>query len=180
MSDVKPMAQATEIPARSRAAQPRQEVERTERRRRQDTGIGRLDRLTVPGRKDSDKYFYRWVVDQPGRVQLLTQQDDYDVVTYGDLGATPTEKDANEGSPVARVGDKATGQRMILLKKRRDWYESDKAKEQGLIDKRLEGMKRGDVGDPRGITNGNTQTYGEVSIGVPERDASDGRRRNTS
>jgi len=172
------MTQPTELPTRSRAAQPRQDVERAERRRRHDTGIGRLDRLSVPGKKDTQKYFYRWVVDQPGRVQMLTQQDDYDPVTYQELGATPGDKDANDGSVVTRVGDKATGQRMVLLKKRRDYYEEDKRKEAAALDERMKMVKRGDVGDPRGITNGNP-TYGEVKIGIGD-EMSAAPRRNSS
>ncbi len=164
------MTDQTAIPARSRQAEPpRKEAERTERRRRSDVSmLGRLDRLSVPGKKDTQKYFYRWVTDN-GRVQQLTQEDDYDPVTYQELGATPNEKDANDGSVVTRVGDKATGQRMVLLKKRRDWYEGDKAKEQSFVDERMKSMKRGDVGDARGITGAAPNlTYGEVKIGTEE------------
>jgi hypothetical protein len=148
----------------------RQEAQRAERRRRQDTGIGRLDRLSVPGKKDSS-YVYRWVNDTGGRVQMLTQSDDYDVVTYSELGAVPTDKDIAVGDGVTRIGDKSNGQRVVLLKKRKDYFEDDKRKEQEFLDKRISGLRKGDVGDQRGLQPGGT-TYGDVQIAEPRRNSS--------
>lgn len=163
---------SAEIRTANPAAAPskRQEVQRTERRRRQDTGIGRINRLTIPGKTDTS-YVYRWVNDTGGRVQMLTQSDDYDVVTYSELGAVPSEKDIAAGDGVTRVADKGSGQRMVLLKKRKDYYEDDKRKEQKFLDGRMSGLRKGEVGDGRGLQPGGT-TYGEVRIDEPRRNSS--------
>lgn len=157
-------------PTVTAAPSKRQEAQRAERRRRQDSGIGRINRLTIPGKTDPS-FVYRWVNDTGGRVQMLTQSDDYDVVTYSELGAVPAEKDIAAGDGVTRVADKGSGQRMMLLRKRRDYYEDDKRKEQEFIDRRMSGLRKGEVGDDRGLKPGAT-TYGEVRIDEPRRNSS--------
>lgn len=150
------------------APRPRVLKEREERRRRQDLSPMSRAPLALPGANlDHGNYKYRWVVDDPGRVQALTRDDDYDPVTYSDLGIAPTALDSNPGSTVERVADKSTGRKQVLLRKRKDWYDHDKAKEQEPLDRTMQSLKRGIVpgsegqqgvmGDGAYIPNGGIQ-----------------------
>lgn len=120
-------------------------AEREQRRRRSDlTPMSRAP-LAVPGAKLDPNYKYRWVDDIPGRVQQLTVNDDYDPVTYADLGLAPMGLDSNSGTTVERVSDKQSGRKTVLLRKRKDWYQHDKAKEQQALDTTMAALKRGHV-----------------------------------
>lgn len=112
---------------------PRVEQEQRTRRRRESLGADRNLKLHVPEDKKDPNFVYRWVNDKPGRVQQLTEGDDYDVVA----GVT------NDGTTETRVADKSSGERAVLLRKPKDFYESDKRSEQKVIDDRDEAMRRG-------------------------------------
>ena len=129
---------------------PRVEHERQQRRRREDLGIERLRNLAIAGRKDPN-YMYRWINDEPGRVHRLTELDDWDVVTTSDLGEAHA-KDRTVGTGVERIVDKRTGTRAILVRKRKDYYRADKAKEQADVDANEAGIKRGLVNSPEALT----------------------------
>lgn len=119
---------------------PRIEAERQQRRRRNDLDIGRHRTLALPPELDDPNYVYRWINDEPGRVHRLTQLDDYDVVT---LPGASGDKDKQVGTAIERVVDKQTGKRAILVRKPKAFYASDKLKEQGLLDRQDEELKRG-------------------------------------
>lgn len=119
------------------------EEERTRRRRRDDMSDGRLRNLAISGDLDP-AYEYRWINDEPGRVHRLTVTDDWDRVTDDMLGVRH-DKDRNVGSGVERVVDRSTGKRAILVRKRKDYYVSDKAKEQVRLDELDRQIKRGEV-----------------------------------
>lgn len=125
--------QQSAIPARA-------QEQREQRRRRDDMGTGRLRNLAVTGHLDPN-YEYRFVNDDPGRLYQLTQQDDWDVVNGSDL--EPDAKDKGGGTPVERVVDKRTGKRAVLVRKRKDYYLADKAKEQASIDETEKSLKQG-------------------------------------
>lgn len=127
----------------------RAENERASRRRREDVTTNRMRNLSVDGDMDS-AYEYRWINDTPGRVHNLTVRDDWDVVTSEMLGARH-EKDKGVGSGVERIVDKGTGGKAILVRKLRDYYVKDKAKEQAFIDETDAAMKRGEVRSPEGL-----------------------------
>lgn len=139
------MSNTATVPATTGNRPNRIEQERTQRRRREDLGIGRHDPLALDGSKDKD-YVYRFVNDEPGRLHQMTVADDWDVVTTAEMGTHP--KDKGVGSQIERVVDRRSGQRAILLRKRRDYYEADKAKEQGRIDEIERQIKGG--GSPGG------------------------------
>jgi hypothetical protein len=122
---------------------PRVEEERSRRRRRDDMGDGRFRNLAVVGTMDPD-YEYRWINDEPGRVHNLTVRDDWDPVTDQMLGAR-SEKDKGVGSGVERIVDKATGQRAVLVRKRKDYALEDRAKAQRHIDELDAMIKQGHV-----------------------------------
>lgn len=136
-----------DIERRPRGRPPRVEAERQERRRRQDMGPGRLMRLTVHGKKDPD-YEYRWINADPGRVHQLTVEDDWDVV--GDIERD--QRDVGVGTNAERVVDRATGRKAILVRKRREFYQQDKAKEAGLVDEREAMMRQGIAPGSGGLT----------------------------
>ena len=118
------------------------EEERQSRRRRDDLGDGRLRNLAIAGDLGPN-YVYRWINDEPGRVHNLTQRDDWDRVTEDMISGPKSEKDRQIGSGLERIVEKASGKRAILVRKRKDYYEADKAKEQGHIDRQMDDLKRG-------------------------------------
>ncbi len=121
----------------------RQEEEKVRRRRRDDIGPGRGRNLAVTGRLD-ERYTYRWVNDEPGRMFSLTERDDWERVTASMLGENHP-KDKGVGDTVERIVDRQTGKRSILLRKLKDYYVEDKAKEQALIDDTEAAIKRGNT-----------------------------------
>lgn len=125
------------------------EQERQRRRRRDDLGTGRLRNLAITGTTDPN-YEYRWINDEPGRVYNLTQADDWEVVKTSELQG---DKDKSVGTTVERIVDKATGRRAILVKKLKDYYADDKAKEQARIDEIDEQLKRGGTPSSQGLAH---------------------------
>jgi len=125
------------INPRSRAA-----TVKTERRRREaiDGGMRNM-RLTVADKDPA--YEYRWVNDDPGRVHQLTVEDDWDVVQVPK--ATGDKRNVGVGTADERVVDKGTGRKAILVRKKREFYAADKAKEQKFVDQREDGLRRGNV-----------------------------------
>lgn len=141
------MSQITNVVEKPRSN--RIEEERAQRRRRVDTGDGRLRNLAINGKVDPN-YVYRWVNDDPGRIHALTVTDDYDVVTT-EMTGERAEKDKGTGSNVERVVDKVTGKRAILLRKPREYYVADKAKEQASIDELDSAIKSGVSSAPNSL-----------------------------
>lgn len=125
------------------------EEERARRRRREDITLGRQRNLAIEGDLDP-RYTYRWINADPGRVHNLTVRDDWDVVTVDQLGQRH-EKDKGVGSSVERIVGKTDGKRGILVRKLIEFYDGDKAKEQGLIDETDAVLKRGETKDPQGM-----------------------------
>ena len=120
----------------------RVEQERAQRRRRSDLDVGRHRTLTLPPELEDDRYVHRWINDEPGRVQRLTVMDDWDVVS---LNGHTSDKDKQVGTTVERVVDKMSGKRAILVRKLKEYYLEDKAKEQRHLDTMDEQLKRGTV-----------------------------------
>ena len=121
----------------------RVEQERARRRRRQDDGTGRLRTLAIEGELDPN-YTYRWINDDPGRVHALTVMDDWEKVTAADLGQAD-DRDKNLGTGVERIVDKVTGKRAVLVRKLKEFYVEDKAKEQKRLEELDAMIKHGQV-----------------------------------
>jgi len=117
------------------------EEERQRRRRRDDLTDGRHRKLAVDGELDPN-YVYRWINDDPGRVYNLTKQDDWDRVTEDMLNGPKSDRDRQLGSGLERIVE-ASGKRAILVRKRKDYYDGDKAKEQAFLDAQMTDLKRG-------------------------------------
>ena len=125
----------SEAPRRGRP--PREAVQQEERRRRQPGSLNRMvmSALSIPEEFKDPDYRYFWANDVRGRVQALTTQDDYDVVTVDELEATGKRNRADMGSfnrggfdgsgnNVSTVVER-DGTRAVLLKKRLTFYQAD-------------------------------------------------------
>lgn len=138
----------TQHPAKQRGRPSRQQEEQVRRRRRSDMSIGRLGRLSVDESKKDPKYVYRWVNDDEGRMQQLHAQD-WDPVSKTEFNLD-SEHEVGTGDNIERVATGST--KAILCKKRKEWYEADKAVEQKAIDELEESMKRGEPTSPDGLS----------------------------
>lgn len=107
---------------------------KAQRRRRDVTGAERGLKLHVPEEYKDKDFTYRFVNDRPGRIRNLTEMDDYEVVSDVRLGAT-------DGTIVNRVADTYTGEKTVLLRKPKEFYEADKAAEQAIIEKNDEKLR---------------------------------------
>lgn len=130
------MSDETQIEAPRRGRPPRAAAEQTERRRRQPGSLNRMvtSALSIPEECKDPDYHYHWVNDVRGRVQGLTTQDDYDVVTVDELEANlrRNRSDAHfnagnftgNGSTVSLAVER-DGTKAVLLKKRQSFYDAD-------------------------------------------------------
>lgn len=120
----------------------RSERREQERRRRKD-GIQAEGRLGLnPDLLDLDRFAYRWINDQPGRLISKTKHDDWDMVP--DTGEK--EDNTDLGSKVSIVvGTMPDGspKRAYLCRKPKTFYHEDKAEEQAALDRQLAEMRRG-------------------------------------
>lgn len=134
---------------------PRAEVVQQGRRRREGMGAERNMKLHVPEGAKDPNFTYRWVNDRQGRVRQLTKQDDYEVVSATELtgGDSETLTGTAEGTVMTRTGDSRIGESVVLLKKPRNYYESDKAEEQKAIDARDAVLRKGALSAQEGLTS---------------------------
>lgn len=101
------------------------------RRRRDDVAIEGGRRLGVAAETVADKeYVYRWMNDDGGRLLAKTRQDDWDFV--GQLGEHVPADEYTTGAAWRVIGKNPDGSAMraYLVRKRREFYEEDKRKEQ--------------------------------------------------
>lgn len=118
---------------------------KTERRRRNSEALGgRNLRLSLDESKlDRKNYVYRWVNDEPGRIQTMTTQDDWDVVT--DRAGEIKQNSIGDGTQVAAyagVGDGGTPVNAVLMRKPKAYAEEDEAAKQRRIDETEASMKQ--------------------------------------
>lgn len=134
-----------------------QEVQ-TQRRRRMDTGAGSGMKLSVPEDAKDKDFEYRWINDRPGRVQQLTKRDDWD------FAPIVTEQNAGEGTVETRVVDKSVGERAVLLRKPKQFYDADKLEEQKVLDARDEAMRRAPPSSSEGLNGPESYVPGGRNI----------------
>jgi len=134
---------------RSPGRPPRQEAVKKVRRRRDDLGIERNQRLNVPESWKDPKFHYHWINETPGRIMNKTEQDDYDIVTEEEIRGEKLGD--GEGTQVKRaVGTGADGQWQYayLCRKPKEYYEEDKKKEQAEIELKMKSIQKG---NPEGM-----------------------------
>ena len=123
-----------------------------DRRRKGHTGGFRSKLDVDESTLDREKYEYRFVNDDPGRIHQLNVVDDWDFVE--DPSKSVKEDGTDMGSRVSTIvgtGDKGQPTRGYLMRKRRDYYEADKAEAQERIDRQMTQIKRGPTDNERGI-----------------------------
>jgi hypothetical protein len=141
------------LPSETPQAQPaRVEAEKKQRRRRSDTSELRNLKLHVPKDYLDPKFSYRFVNDSPGRIQQMTQYDDWEIVQQSDENVPTRRHAGKDGSGQARTA--------ILLRKPKEFFEEDKARKKAAIDEREEGLRRGVTGDPGGLSGPNAYVPG--------------------
>lgn len=161
-----------EVAARQQAPErqdvtPRQAETQQRRRRREGLGPERNMKLHVPEAAKDPNFVYRWVNERPGRVRQLTQMDDYEVVSSTELNGGDPDPAGNtaEGTVMTRTADRNIGEKTVLLKKPKDYYEKDKADEQAVIDERDKVLRKGPLQSPGGLTSSdNAYTPGGKNI----------------
>lgn len=142
---------AQETPAPEPVASPRQAAEKAQRRRRNngDLNPSVVMRLGLPQEvmDDNKEYSLRWVNDEGGRIQHLTQQDDYDVV---------------EGVDSRIVGTTGDGKPLVarLLRKPKEFAEEDRKAKIEAINAREGGLIR----QANGADPGNSYALPENTI----------------
>jgi hypothetical protein len=112
------------------------------------------------GDASEENYAYYWANDDKGRVQYLTEQDDWDFVEDREANQDPRNKGG--GTRIERVvgrGRDGLPVRAVYLRKRRDYYTQDQAIGFSRLDARaarvrsgiLEGASGSDImaNDPR-------------------------------
>jgi len=120
-------------------------------RRRVQSLDGLNQKLNVPAIKGLEDYHLAWINDQDGRTYYKSVHDDYDFVLNSELGGVPigdkvSEDDRSPGAKVCkRVGTTENGAPILayLMKKRKEFYDSDQAEKQAKIDLNEQQLKRG-------------------------------------
>ena len=154
------MTDTTEVPRRpgrpSNAERTSRQTEvKQQRRRRQGIGAERNLKLHVPEDAKDPNFVYRWVNDRPGRVRQLTKMDDYEVVSSAELNGGDPDPLGNtaEGTVMTRTADAGIGEKTVLLKKPREYYDADKRGEQKEIDERDKLLRKGAPPSESGLTS---------------------------
>ena len=119
------------------------EVRQVRRRKRGKTSHTGIKLSLNEDALDRKTYQYRFAADNGNRVQILEAQD-WDVVSDSSAKADST----GLGSvPTAHAGIDDTGKPYghVLMKKRKDWFDSDKAEQQARLDKVDEAIRLGNT-----------------------------------
>lgn len=110
-------------------------------------------KLSVAEDRKDPRFTYRWALDTGSRVHDLKARD-WDIApastTEGDL------RDVGIGSVPERMGNTRTvtkPERHVLMRKPKEFYQEDKAREQAQIDSQEEVIRKtGDVKNPQGLS----------------------------
>lgn len=123
----------------------KEDAERGERRRKRESQGVSGRRLGVnEGHLDFSTYKYRWINDDPARIQRLTQYDDWNVCTQN--GGELKEDATDLGNAVSVVvGTHADGspKRAYLARKLKSFWEEDQREKQRELDEQLNQLRRG-------------------------------------
>lgn len=126
-------------------AENRAEQVKSERRRKPGVTTHLGLKLGVDESKlDREKFAYRFVNDTPGRLSMLTEQDDWEFVE--DPSKAVKDDSTNEGGRVsahAGVTESNKPMRAYLLRKPKGYFEDDQKSKQTPIDDVMTAIKRG-------------------------------------
>lgn len=124
---------------------PRKEEVKQERRRRGGLNHGLNLKLHVPEESKDPNFVYRFINKRDGRIQQLTQMDDYDIVSNEDM------ESRSIGTTVERTANQRDGEAMILVRKPKEYHEADKARKKQAIDAKEDAIRRGAPDSPEGL-----------------------------
>lgn len=130
----------------------RAEKVRAERRRRGSNGGDARMKLSVPQEHKDGEYEYRWIKNAPMRVAQLTQRDDWELAPNDAVASDP--RNIGVGATPERHGGKdeeGNAFNMVLVRKKKEFYEADKQETQKLVDERENAMRRGESAGPGGM-----------------------------
>lgn len=119
----------------------RSEIERRERRRRPGTVETAGLKLVLDETKlDRNRFHYRHVTAKPERIRHLMAID-YDIATEA---ANPnTNSGGTVNSVVGGTDDSGAPYNMVLMRKEKDWFETDQAEKMKPLDAMDEQIRRG-------------------------------------
>jgi hypothetical protein len=136
---------------RADRGQARADDTKVERRRRQTEYSGVHYRLGIPASFKDPKFMYYWANDVPGRLEELTVHDDWDYVKLDTNRKVISSSDPS-GAISREVG--YDGARMpmraYLLRKRKEYYEQDYARNVEVMDARYQRMTDAGAADGDG------------------------------
>lgn len=128
----------------------RVEEVKQQRRRRSDSGATAGLKLHVPSdMKDEVNFAYRWVNDRAGRLHQMTKEDDWDVVSTDRPDQLTS---ASEGSVMNRAVDKASGEKAVLLRKPRKFFDADRLEKQKPVDEIEKALRHGSAPSSEGLS----------------------------
>lgn len=117
--------------------------------RKQRTPVGGPRNILTVANKDPN-YVYRFVKDEPGRIDLF-KEGGYEVVTQPtEVGDSAVNRHSQLGSAVTVVRGTST---LVLMRIPKEWYDEDQASKQEEIDALEATMRSGNAGD-----------YGKIEI----------------
>ena len=136
----------SEVEPKRGPGRPRKENQEPEpRRRRREGGNVTGRRLGVnEDMLDFTRFAYRWVNDDPARIQGKTVYDDWNIMTQE--GGALKEDATDLGSAVSMVvGTHPDGspKRAYLCRKPRTYFEADQKEKQKELDEQLNQLRRG-------------------------------------
>jgi hypothetical protein len=124
---------------------------RARRRERGTVDVSGLNqKLSIPENRKDPRFTYRWVIDSANRVHDLRARD-WDTApadtTAGDM------RDMGTGTVIERMGNVKTvpkPERHILMRKPREFYEEDKAREAAKLKEQEQAIVRGQARNAEG------------------------------
>lgn len=121
---------------------PKKEVER---RRRKKHGVQEVGRLGVDhSLLEFDKYAYRWINDEPGRIVNKTKYDDWDLIPNSGEKEDSTDLGAMVSVIVGTMPD-GSPKRAFLARKLKTYFDEDRAAAQAALDEQLEQLRNGNT-----------------------------------
>lgn len=118
------------------------EVRQERRRRPGQTGLAGIKLSTDESKLDRSTYHYRFARASGGRLQQL-HGEDYDVAPEGakpDGNSLGTVNSVHGG-----VDDAGKPYDLVLMRKRKDWFETDRKEKQKPLDEMDEAIRRNNV-----------------------------------
>lgn len=119
----------------------RSEIERRERRRKPGTIAEAGLKLTMDETKlDRSRFHYRWAAAKPERIRHLMALD-YDVAS--EVAKADTNSGGTVNSTLGGVDDSGIPYNMVLMRKEKEWFESDQAEKMKPLEAMDEQIRRG-------------------------------------